>query len=64
MDLSMPVMNGFDSTEKIRELERVLHDSKSHPAYIIGLSAHSNESYKIKCFEVGMDSFSNIFLCS
>jgi CheY-like chemotaxis protein len=55
MDLQMPIMDGFECTIKIRELERQYGTA---PAYITGLSGHSDNMMKDKCFEVGMNSFS------
>jgi CheY-like chemotaxis protein len=47
MDFSMPVMNGFECAEKIRELEKQWKEEDVNPlyeaSYIIGLSAHSND---------------------
>jgi len=50
MDISMPVLNGYQATLKIRETDRNSH--------IIGLTAHSTESYKTQCFQSGMNSYS------
>lgn len=50
MDLQMPVMNGFTATEKIRaELKRTIP--------IIGCSANSESSEKMKCFASGMNDY-------
>jgi CheY-like chemotaxis protein len=57
MDISMPVMDGYDATKLIRELERDQLAENEDPAYVIGLTAHSTEGYKAKCFESGMDDF-------
>lgn len=61
MDISMPIMDGYEATRRIREYEsqiKLKYDriKKSH---IIGLTAHSTDSYKNRCFAVGMDDFSN-----
>ncbi len=50
MDCYMPVMNGFDATIKIRELE----DPKMKPVPIIAVTA-SDDTDKLKCLEVGMN---------
>ncbi len=56
MDISMPIMDGYQATEKIREFEaKQLNNSQR--AYIIGLTAHASEYHKQKCFESGMDVF-------
>jgi PAS domain S-box-containing protein len=53
MDVSMPVMNGHQATQKIRELER---DMGGHTP-IIGVTAHALESDRELCFQVGMDDY-------
>ena len=54
----MPVMDGYESTQKIRELERRFLIPENDKAYIVGLTAHSTAAYKEKCFESGMNEFS------
>ena len=51
----MPIMDGYEATALIRELEREKHLPKM---WIVGLSAHSTGIYKKKAIEVGMDTFS------
>ena len=58
MDISMPVMDGYESTQKIRELERRFLPSDKDKAFIVGLTAHSTDSFKQKCFDSGMNEFS------
>ncbi len=53
MDVSMPVMNGHQATEKIRELER---ESGSHTP-IIGVTAHALETDRELCLKAGMDDY-------
>ncbi|MCW7469636.1 hybrid sensor histidine kinase/response regulator [Leptospira kanakyensis] len=53
MDCEMPVMDGFEATEKIRELEK----NKSEKTIIIAVTAHVLTEHKEKCFAVGMDGF-------
>ncbi|PJZ46449.1 PAS domain-containing hybrid sensor histidine kinase/response regulator [Leptospira brenneri] len=53
MDCEMPVMDGFEATEKIRELEK----NQSDKTIIIAVTAHVLDEHKEKCFEVGMDGF-------
>jgi CheY-like chemotaxis protein/HPt (histidine-containing phosphotransfer) domain-containing protein len=53
MDLQMPVMNGYDTTRKIREELNLDHDDLP----IIALTAHALPEEIAKCFESGMDDF-------
>jgi PAS domain S-box-containing protein len=53
MDVSMPVMNGHQATQKIREIE--LQTGTHTP--IIGVTAHALESDRELCFQVGMDDY-------
>lgn len=50
MDIQMPVMNGYECTQKIREI-----DTKNTP--IIALTAGNLKGDREKCFEVGMNDF-------
>jgi len=54
MDIQMPVMNGFDATEKIRIIEQ---KENRTPSLVIALSANVLASDIQRCFEVGMDEF-------
>jgi len=54
MDISMPVMNGFDATTKIRAMEKEL--GRPHTP-IIALTAHALSTDKAKCLAVGMDDY-------
>jgi CheY-like chemotaxis protein len=49
MDISLPVMDGYEATRKIRET------MKSIP--IIGLSAHAMEGHERKAKEAGCDDY-------
>ncbi|TWF54798.1 response regulator [Neorhizobium alkalisoli] len=53
MDVSMPVMNGHQATQKIRELEL---ETGAHVP-IIGVTAHALESDRELCFQAGMDDY-------
>ena len=46
MDVSMPVMDGYEATIEIRKLEASLLQNDSKKACIVGLTAHSTEKYK------------------
>lgn len=53
MDVMMPVMNGYESTKKIRALE----DKKKASVPIIAMTANAFEEDKNKAMECGMDKF-------
>ncbi len=51
MDVSMPIMDGYEATKKIREIE-----SKSGlHSYIVGLTAHCTEDFRIQGLKSGMN---------
>ncbi|MDB4512275.1 ATP-binding protein [Arenicella sp.] len=52
MDLSMPEMDGFEATEKIRSKEK--GDSR---VTIIAVTGHAFLEYRERCKEVGIDDF-------
>lgn len=54
MDIQMPVMNGYEATEKIRELEAQGIIGKQT---IIALTANVMKQDVAKCMEVGMDDY-------
>ncbi len=53
MDCQMPVMDGYDATRAIRELEK----ERGGHVPIVALTASARESDKRKCLESGMDGF-------
>ena len=53
MDVSMPVMNGHQATQMIRERER----GQGHRVPIIGVTAHALESDRDLCLDAGMDDY-------
>ncbi|PJZ84948.1 hybrid sensor histidine kinase/response regulator [Leptospira harrisiae] len=53
MDCEMPVMDGFEATLQIRELEK----SKQAKIIILAVTAHVLDEHKERCFAVGMDGF-------
>lgn len=58
MDMHMPLMNGYEATKRIRELEEsleLLKDGKRIP--IIALTANAIKSDREKCFEAGVDAY-------
>ncbi len=62
MDCEMPVMNGFDATKRIREIEkateglREVDPQRSHVP-IVALTAHALVEVRERCLEAGMDDF-------
>ena len=50
MDLDMPVLNGYEATEKIRH-------TLDNDITIVALTANSTNPAKVKCKEVGMNDF-------
>jgi len=55
MDLQMPVMDGLESTRKIREYERQSQSKK--PATIIAITGVGSESVRKECMDAGMTQF-------
>ena len=61
MDCEMPIMDGFDATRRIRDIERVMRglsdrESRSRTP-IVALTAHALAEVRERCLEVGMDDF-------
>ena len=52
MDCEMPVMNGFDATEAIRDFEE---QQQLIPCPIIAVTAHIVESFQMRCYQSGMN---------
>ncbi len=53
MDIQMPVMDGFEATKKIREMERGLEVK----TLIIAMTACAMKGDKERCIESGMDAY-------
>ncbi|KAL7628652.1 histidine kinase osmosensor [Parahypoxylon ruwenzoriense] len=54
MDVQMPIMGGFEATNKIREYERSLG---SHRTPIIALTAHAMMGDRERCIQAQMDEY-------
>lgn len=54
MDLSMPVLDGYGATQKIRAEEK---NASASPAKIIALTAHASADDKKTCLDNGMNGF-------
>lgn len=54
MDIQMPLMDGIEATEKIREFEK---NSGLKRSRIIAITANSMKEDKERCFESGMDDY-------
>lgn len=55
MDIQMPVMNGLESSKRIREIEK--ESNNGHRAVIIALSANEPFDIMHACREAGMDDY-------
>lgn len=55
MDIMMPVMDGFEATVKIREIENSYKTKRRIP--IIALTADSMDTDRNKCLAAGMDEY-------
>ncbi len=53
MDIRMPLMDGFKTTEKIRESEQ----GTGYQTPIIAVTANASSDIKNRCFEVGMNDY-------
>lgn len=54
MDIHMPLMDGYEATEKIRELEQ---ENNRIASYIVAVTANAVPEDKEKCLNIGMDDY-------
>jgi len=54
MDCQMPIMDGYEATRRIRELER---EGKLSPVPIVALTAGINKEDKLRCKDAGMNRY-------
>ena len=55
MDCQMPVLDGFEATKKIRQLES--NRNEENPIPIVALTANVMDGYRQKCIDAGMDEY-------
>jgi CheY-like chemotaxis protein len=55
MDIQMPVMDGYETTRQIRDLEK--EKPEGNPSKIYALTANATNEDQKKCFSAGMDGF-------
>lgn len=55
MDCMMPVMDGFQATQKIRQIEQARNEK--NPIRIFALTANASYEDRKKCMDSGMDDF-------
>jgi signal transduction histidine kinase len=54
MDLHMPLMDGYEATERIRDTEK---QQGRQPSFIVAVTANAAQEDKERCFNVGMDEY-------
>ncbi|KAJ3056982.1 hypothetical protein HK097_001926 [Rhizophlyctis rosea] len=58
MDVQMPIMGGFEATQRIRELEKLAgHDTPVKRIPIVAVTAHAMIGDREKCINAGMDEY-------
>jgi len=60
MDIQMPVMDGFEATDIIRNFEKTQKPTAQNTSYnvpIIAMTAHAMAGYREKCIKSGMNDY-------
>jgi len=57
MDIQMPVMDGYEATKVIREIENIDLSNTDRRIPIIAITANAIKGDKEKCFDSGMDDY-------
>ncbi|MCF8302753.1 MAG: response regulator [Bacteroidales bacterium] len=55
MDVQLPIMDGIETTKKIREVEK--EQGVEKPVKILAVTAYAMEADRLRCIESGMDDF-------
>lgn len=56
MDIQMPILDGIEATERIREIERM---NKKEPCFIVALTADIMPENRENCLRAGMNAYLN-----
>jgi PAS domain S-box-containing protein len=57
MDCQMPVMDGYEATRRLRDMESSVDGVRRKPLTIIALTAHAMKGAKQVCLDAGMDDY-------
>ncbi|KAJ3181312.1 hypothetical protein HDU85_003622 [Gaertneriomyces sp. JEL0708] len=58
MDVQMPIMGGFEATQRIRDMEKGMgHDTPLKRIPIVAVTAHAMIGDREKCLNAGMDEY-------
>jgi len=57
MDIQMPIMDGLEATQKIRQIESERGQDSSNKLAIIAVTAHVSDEHREICLAAGMDGY-------
>jgi CheY-like chemotaxis protein len=57
MDIQMPIMDGLEATQKIRQIESERGQDSSNKLAIIAVTAHVSDEHRELCLAAGMDGY-------